>query len=103
MSIKNTVHVNYYAILREQRGVSDESVETEAITADELYSELATMCRSLLTSAWKLSFSSAAFSFVSVPIVRSTDRSCRGARWPNFWGALVCEPYVAAMRAFKGR
>jgi molybdopterin synthase sulfur carrier subunit len=34
------ITVQYYAILREQRGLSDEEVETAAVTAGELYSTL---------------------------------------------------------------
>ncbi len=36
------VHVRYFAILREQRGVAEESFETEAATATALYQELQT-------------------------------------------------------------
>lgn len=35
------VTVQYYAILREQAGMSSESVETSCATAQELYAELA--------------------------------------------------------------
>jgi molybdopterin synthase sulfur carrier subunit len=35
-----TVHVQYFAILREQRGLSRESLTTSAATAVELYTEL---------------------------------------------------------------
>lgn len=35
-----TVHVQYFALLREQRGLSRESVTTNAATATELYEEL---------------------------------------------------------------
>lgn len=34
------VHVSYFALLREQRGASEEEVETSAATARELYDEL---------------------------------------------------------------
>jgi molybdopterin converting factor subunit 1 len=34
------VRVRYFAILREQRGLSEESLATEALTAGEIYSEL---------------------------------------------------------------
>lgn len=34
------VHVSYYALLREQRGVSAEEVETSASNARQLYDEL---------------------------------------------------------------
>ncbi len=34
------IHIEYYAILREQRGADKETVETEATTAKELYREL---------------------------------------------------------------
>lgn len=40
-----TIHVQYYAILREQRGVSNESIETNAETAADLYGELASAHR----------------------------------------------------------
>jgi len=35
-----TVRVQYFAILREQRGVAQESLVTEAATAGDLYEEL---------------------------------------------------------------
>ncbi len=35
-----TVYIQYYAILREQRGCSSETVETLAGTVGELYAEL---------------------------------------------------------------
>jgi molybdopterin converting factor subunit 1 len=35
-----TVHVQYYAVLREQAGRSDERIETAAATAAALYEEL---------------------------------------------------------------
>lgn len=35
-----TVRVQYYAILREQRGLAEERVSTPAATARELYEEL---------------------------------------------------------------
>ncbi len=35
-----TVHVRYYAVLREQRGASEEVVVTRAETPDALYREL---------------------------------------------------------------
>ncbi len=38
--MKKIVHVYYYALLREQRGVSEETLETSALTAQELYEEL---------------------------------------------------------------
>jgi molybdopterin synthase sulfur carrier subunit len=37
--VKN-VHVQYFALLREQRGVSEETLATSATTAAELYAEL---------------------------------------------------------------
>ena len=39
-STKKITHLRYYAVLREQRGVSSELVKTEAQTAFELYNEL---------------------------------------------------------------
>ena len=38
----NLVHVHYYAVLREQRGLSRESLQTQASTPQELYHELKT-------------------------------------------------------------
>jgi molybdopterin synthase sulfur carrier subunit len=35
-----TVHVRYFAVLREQRGLEEERIETEAVSAAELYEEL---------------------------------------------------------------
>ena len=35
-----TIHVQYFAVLREQRGVNAEDVETSAHTAIQLYIEL---------------------------------------------------------------
>ena len=35
-----TIHVQYYALLREQRGVNEERLETSANTAIQLYDEL---------------------------------------------------------------
>jgi molybdopterin converting factor small subunit len=37
-----TIHVQYYALLREQRKISSEKVLTEAVTAKEFYQELQT-------------------------------------------------------------
>jgi molybdopterin converting factor subunit 1 len=37
----NSVHVQYFAVLRERAGVSRETVETRAATTAELYEELA--------------------------------------------------------------
>jgi molybdopterin converting factor subunit 1 len=34
------IRIQYYAMLREQRGCPGESVETAAVTAEELYREL---------------------------------------------------------------
>ena len=36
-----TVHLHYYAVLREESGISDESVQTLARTPADLYTELA--------------------------------------------------------------
>ena len=38
--MKKKIHVEYYAILRDQRGIDKESVETDAKTAKEFYGEL---------------------------------------------------------------
>lgn len=38
--MKTTVHIYYYAILREQSGLSDEFYETEAVSVGNLYREL---------------------------------------------------------------
>lgn len=35
-----SVHVQYFALLREQRGLSRETVSTAAVTAADLYEEL---------------------------------------------------------------
>lgn len=35
-----TVYVHYYALLREESGLSDETVHTEAVTTLELFHEL---------------------------------------------------------------
>jgi molybdopterin converting factor subunit 1 len=35
-----TVHIHYFALLREQRGLSQETVTTAAQTAEDLYREL---------------------------------------------------------------
>ncbi len=35
-----TIHIQYYALLREESGVSKEDVSTSALTAAELYQEL---------------------------------------------------------------
>lgn len=34
------IHLNYYALLRERTGKSEEDIETTAITARELYKEV---------------------------------------------------------------
>lgn len=39
-SKNKTIHLSYYALLREERGVGDESINTSAVTALELYEEL---------------------------------------------------------------
>ena len=38
--MKKSIHVSYFAILREQRGLGNEQVSTYAATAAELYEEL---------------------------------------------------------------
>jgi sulfur-carrier protein len=35
-----TVHVRYFAILREQRGLDEERIATDAVSAAEIYEEL---------------------------------------------------------------
>lgn len=40
--MNKTIHIQYFAILREQRGVSDETLTTAAQTAQELYKQLQT-------------------------------------------------------------
>ena len=35
-----TIHIRYYAVLREQRGVGDENFKTKARTPRELFDEL---------------------------------------------------------------
>jgi molybdopterin converting factor subunit 1 len=44
-----TVIVRYFAILREQRGLNEEQIETSATTARELYAELRAKHRFSLT------------------------------------------------------
>lgn len=39
MNLK-TIHIQYFAVLREQRGLSQETVTTSAQTAEDLYKEL---------------------------------------------------------------
>jgi molybdopterin converting factor subunit 1 len=39
--VKKTVRVRYFAVLRDQRGLAEESVATGAATASALYEELA--------------------------------------------------------------
>ena len=39
MNVKK-VHIYYYAVLREQRGLNQETLETKAVTAQDLYEEL---------------------------------------------------------------
>ena len=38
--VSKTVHIHYYALLREERGLSEEAVKTKAKTASELFVEL---------------------------------------------------------------
>lgn len=38
--MSKTIHVRYYAILREQRGLKEEDIETSVNTAIQFYSEL---------------------------------------------------------------
>jgi sulfur-carrier protein len=38
--VKKTVHIQYFALLREQRGLGEERVATEASTAADLYEEI---------------------------------------------------------------
>ncbi len=40
--IEKDIHIQYFAILREQRGLSEESIVTAATTAAELYESLRT-------------------------------------------------------------
>ena len=40
MAEPRTIHVHYYALLREERGLNQETVQTKAATASELYQEL---------------------------------------------------------------
>ena len=42
MSATKTINIKYHAMLREQRGCSDETIQTTSATAKELYKELAT-------------------------------------------------------------
>jgi molybdopterin converting factor subunit 1 len=43
--VKKTVRVRYFAVLREQRGLDEETVATGAATALELYDELRALHR----------------------------------------------------------
>ena len=38
--MSKTIHIEYYAVLREQRGLKKEVIETSANTAVQLYAEL---------------------------------------------------------------
>ena len=38
--VKKQIHVHYYALLREERGVSQETLETRAQRASDFYDEL---------------------------------------------------------------
>ncbi|MES2274315.1 MAG: MoaD/ThiS family protein [Chlamydiota bacterium] len=38
--MKKTIHVTYYALLRQERGLPEETIESEAKTARELFNEL---------------------------------------------------------------
>ena len=38
--MNKTIHLQYFALLREERGLSNETIETKAATALELYEEL---------------------------------------------------------------
>jgi molybdopterin converting factor subunit 1 len=40
MKNEKTIHIRYYALLREERGLSEEAVKTVAQTPKELYKEL---------------------------------------------------------------
>jgi sulfur-carrier protein len=40
--VPKTIHLEYFALLREQRGLSHEQLKTEASTAAELYAHLRT-------------------------------------------------------------
>jgi molybdopterin converting factor subunit 1 len=47
--MRKKIIVQYFAILREQRGVKEESVETAAMTPGELYEELRALHRFTLS------------------------------------------------------
>lgn len=49
--MKKMVLVRYYAVLRDQRGLGEERVETAAATAGELYEELRALHRFTLPAA----------------------------------------------------
>jgi molybdopterin converting factor subunit 1 len=49
--VKKTVRVRYFAILREQRGLDEETVVTGAATAAEVYEELRALHRFTLPAA----------------------------------------------------
>ena len=40
MSAHKTIHIQYYALLREERGLSRETISTQAASVADLYSEL---------------------------------------------------------------
>ena len=40
MTTTNTLKIGYYALLREQRGLSEETLESAAATPEELYATL---------------------------------------------------------------
>ena len=48
--VNKTIHIRYYATLREQRGLSEETVKTNATTPFELYQELRKQHRFSLSS-----------------------------------------------------
>jgi molybdopterin converting factor subunit 1 len=48
--VKKSVRVRYFAILREQRGLDEETVATGAPTAGELYEELRALHRFTLAA-----------------------------------------------------
>ncbi|MDP2654225.1 MAG: molybdopterin converting factor subunit 1 [Candidatus Omnitrophota bacterium] len=51
MSTEKSIHVRYFAVLREKRGISQETVSTTAETAGDLYQELKTKFHFLLESS----------------------------------------------------
>ncbi len=48
--MKKSIHIEYYAILREQRGISAEAVESDAETVEHLFAELSNVYQFSISS-----------------------------------------------------